>query len=71
MLVASESSVFLAVAIAFAIIAHPSTYLLVHKLSKKIGGPNFVTSYGVSTTPALLAHALVAALVAIIVLRFI
>lgn len=71
MLVASESSVFLAVAIAFALIAHPSTYLMVHKLSKKICGPNVVTPNGVSTIPGLLAHALVAALVAIIVLRFI
>jgi len=71
MLVASESSMFLVVAIAFALIAHPSTYLLVHKLSKKIGGPNVVTPYGVSTTAGLLAHALVAALVAVIAIRFI
>lgn len=71
MLVASESSVFLAVAIAFALIAHPKTYLLVHKLSKQVSGPNVVTPYGVSTTMGLLAHALVAALVALIVLRFI
>lgn len=73
MLVASESSVFLAVAIAFALIAHPKTYLLVHKLSKQVSGPNVVTPspYGVSTTMGLLAHALVAALVALIILRFI
>ena len=71
MLVASESSVFLAVAIAFALIAHPQTYLMVHKLSKKVSGPNVVTSYGVSTTMGLLAHALVAAIVATIFLRFI
>lgn len=71
MLVAAESSVFLAVAIAFALIAHPNTYLLVHKFSKKVSGPNVVTPYGVSTTTGLLAHALVAALVAILVLRFI
>ena len=71
MLVTSESSVFLAVAIAFALISPPSTYLLVHKLSKKVGGPNVVTPYGVSTTAGLLAHALVASLFAMIVLRFI
>ena len=70
MLVASDSSVFLAVAIAFALIAHPSTYLMVHKLSKKLSGPNIVTPYGVSTTAGLLAHALVAALLALIILRF-
>jgi hypothetical protein len=70
MLVVSESSVFLAVAIAFALIAHPSTYLIVHKFSKKISGPNVVTPYGVSTTTGLLIHALVAPLIAIIVLRF-
>ncbi len=70
MLVASESSVFLAVAIAFALIAHQKTYLLVHKLSKRLSGPNVVTPYGV-TTLGLLAHALVAALVAVSILRFI
>ena len=71
MFFASESSVFLVVAIAFALIAHPKTYLLVHNLSKKVGGPNVVTPYGVSTTTGLLAHALVAALVTLIFLRFI
>jgi|APSaa5957512535_1039671.scaffolds.fasta_scaffold19102_3 hypothetical protein len=70
MLVVPQSSVFMVVAIVFALIAHPKTYLLVHKLSKMIGGPNVVTPYGVSTTTGLLAHALVAALVAVIFFRF-
>ena len=72
MFLASDSSVFLAVAIAFVLIAHPKTYLLVHALSKKLGGrigPNIVNTYGVSTTAGLLAHALVAALVAVIIIR--
>jgi hypothetical protein len=71
MFVVPESSVFLAVAIAFALIAHPKTYLLVQKLSKQVGGPNIVTGNPGVTTKGLLAHALVAALVAVIVLRLI
>lgn len=71
MLVGSESLAFLVISVTFALIAHPSTYLMVHKLSKKLSGPNIVTPYGVSTTAGLLAHALVAALVAILLFRFI
>lgn len=70
-MVLSYSSAFLSVAIVFALIAHPKTYLLVHKLSKKVSGPNVVTSYGVTTIAGLLAHALVAALLVLLLLRFI
>ncbi len=69
-LVTTESSLFIAVAIVFAIVAHPQTYLLVHKLAKKVSGPNVITAYGVSTTAGLLAHALVAALLVTVILRF-
>jgi len=69
MLVVPQSSVFMVVAIVFALIAHPKTFLLVHKFSKMIGAPNVVTQYGLSTTTGLLVHALVAALVAVIFLR--
>ena len=71
MMVKSESSLFISVAIAFALIAHPKTYLLVHKLSKKTSGLNVVTPYGVPTVTGLLAHALVAAIVACIIIRLI
>lgn len=70
MLKKSEMSIFVAVVVVFALIAHPKTYMKVHKLSKMIRGPSIVTPYGVSTTIGLLAHAIVAAGLAIIILRF-
>ena len=72
MLVASDTSFLLAVAIAFVLVAHPKTFNFVHKLVKKVSpsGPNIVNAYGVSTTTGLIAHALVAALLAMLVLRF-
>ena len=69
MLAASEYLLFTIVAVAFALVAHPSTYLLVHKLSRKLGGPQIVTQTGVSTTTGLLAHALVAGLVVLMLLK--
>ena len=69
MLVASESSLFITIAITFAIVAHPKTYRLVHDLAKKIGGPNIINAYGVTTT-GLLAHAVVAALLATMIIQY-
>lgn len=66
-----DSSLFIAVAIAFALIAHPRTYQIVHKLFKKVGAPNVVSQNGVATTTGLLAHALVAAVIACLILQLV
>ena len=67
----SSSSVFFAVVIAFILIAHPQTYRIVNGLSVQIGGPRIVNNLGGATTPGLLAHALVAALLALMILNFV
>jgi hypothetical protein len=64
----SNSSIFIAVALAFAIIAHPQTFRLVNGLVTSMGGPRVVNNLGVPTTPGLLAHALVAGVVTLIIL---
>lgn len=67
MMVASDSTLFFAVVLAFTLVAHPQTYRVVNKLFKSMfGGPRLVNEYGVATTTGVLAHALVAGLVTLI-----
>ena len=64
----TKSSIFVAVALAFAIIAHPQTYRAVNGFVTSMGGPRVVNNLGVATTPGLLAHSLVAASITLLIL---
>lgn len=68
MIAVSENTLAVVVAIVFALVSHSTTYTLVHKLSKRLYGPN-VIAQGIPTPLGMILHALVAALVCVLILQ--